>query len=86
MLKNSDKYSTLDWTPENKTAFHDILKLVYELTENKPFNQNLDTQVLVCDTSFFGLEAAVEQITDKDWVALAFASNFLNSLEQKFPS
>ena len=59
------------------------MKLVSEITENKPFNQHLDTRV-VCGASNFRLGAALEQNPGTGWVPIAYASKFPNSLEEKY--
>ena len=63
--------------------FKNIIKLVYEITQNKHFDQHLDTRI-VCDASATGLGAALEQHSPECWVAVAYASRFLNSLEEKY--
>ena len=68
---------------ENESAFQRIKKLVTEITQNKHFDQNIDTLV-VCDASTYELGAALEQNTEEGWVAIAYASRFLNSLEEKY--
>ena len=52
-----------------------------EITQNKHFDQNFKTPV-VCDASTSGLGTALEQSTKEGWVAIAYASRFLNSLEE----
>ena len=83
LLKNTDKHKKLNWSTEYDSAFHKIEKLVTEITQNKHFDQNLDTRV-VCDASTYGLCAALEQNTNEGWVAIAYASRFLISLEEKY--
>ena len=83
LLMNTDKHRTLNWSAEHDSAFHKIKRLVTEITQNKHFDQNLDTRV-VCDASKYGLGAAIEQNTKKGWVAIAYAPRFLNSLEEKY--
>ena len=39
---------------------------------------------MVCDASTYRLGAALEQNTKKGWVAIAYASRFLSSLEEKY--
>ena len=82
LLKNSDKHKKLDWKPEYTSAFHNILKLVSEVTENKHFNQNLATRG-VCVVPRGGKKTVLEQNIEEDWVAIAFASRCLNILEEK---
>ena len=57
--------------------------MVAEITQNKHFDQHLETRI-VCDASITGLEAALEQYSPEGWVAVAYASRFLNSLEEKY--
>ena len=38
---------------------------------------------MVCDASTFGLEAALEQLTEEKWVLKPHAPEFLNSVEEK---
>ena len=68
---------------EHESAFQNIKNLVAEITQNKHFDQNFDTRVL-CDASTYRLGAALEQNTKEGWVAIAYASRFLNSLEEKY--
>ena len=83
LLKNTDKHKTFNWSAEHESAFQKIKKLVTENNQNNHFDQNLDTLV-VWDASTFGLGATLEQYTKEWWVAIAYASRFLNSLEQKY--
>ena len=73
----------LEWATEHNTIFKNILKLVSEITQNKLFDQHLDTRI-VFDASTTGLRAALEQFSPEGWVAVAYASRFLNSLEEKY--
>ena len=57
--------------------------MVSEITQNKHFDQHPDTRI-VCDASTTGLGAALEQHSPEGWVAVAYASRFLNSLEEKY--
>ena len=54
LLKTSDKYKIFDWKPEHASAFQTTLKFASKITENRRFNQNLETRVL-CDASKFRL-------------------------------
>ena len=49
-LKNPEKNKPLDWSTNQNTTFKNILKLVAEITQNKYFDQLLDTRI-VCDAS-----------------------------------
>ena len=83
LLKNTNKRKSLNWSTEHDSAFHNIQMLVREITQKNHFDQNLDTRV-VCDASTYGLGAALKQNTNEGWVAIAYASKFLNSLEEKY--
>ena len=83
LLRNTEKNRPLEWSTEHNTAFNNILKLVSEITQNKHFDQHLDTRI-ICDASTTGLGAALEQFSPEGWVAVAYASRFLNSLEEKY--
>ena len=83
LLKNAKKNKPLDWCTEHNTTFKNILKMVSEITQNKHFDQHPDTRI-VCDASTTGLGAALEQHSPEGWVAVAYASRFLNSLEEKY--
>ena len=55
--KHSEK-RTLNWKSEHNTAFENFKKLVSEISQNKPFNQHLETRV-VTDASASGLGASL---------------------------
>ena len=82
LLKNTLKNKPIDWKPEHKTSFENIKRLVSEITQNKPFDQHLETRIKT-DASTSGLGASLEQYSPEGWVAIAYASRFLNSLEEK---
>ena len=79
LLKNTEKNRHINWLPEHSLAFKNILQLVAKITQNKHF----DTRI-VCDASNTSLGAALEQHAADGWVAIAYASRFLNSLEEKY--
>ena len=85
LLKTQKKNRPLEWSTEHNTTFNNILKLVSEITHNKhfDFDQHLDTRI-VCDASITGLGAVLKQFSPEGWVAVAYASRFLNSLEEKY--
>ena len=70
-------------TLEHNTTFKSKLNLVAEITQNKHFDQHLDNRI-VWVASTTGLGSALEQISLEDWVTVAYAARFLNSLEEKF--
>ena len=59
-------------------SFQNILKLIAKITQNKHFDQQLETRI-VCDASNTGLGAALEQISPQGWIAVAYASRFLKA-------
>ena len=83
LLKNAEKNRPINWLPEHNSAFKNILQLVAKITQNKHFDQHLETRI-VSDASYTGLGAALEQQSTASWVAIAYASRFLNSLEEKY--
>ena len=82
LLKNTEKNRPINWLPEHNVAFKNIIQLIAKITQNKDFGQQLDTRI-VCDASNIGLGATLEQHSAEGWVAIAYASRFLNSLEEK---
>ena len=54
-----------------------------ETSENKHFNPDLETRIK-CNASRKGLGFALEQQTPNGWHTVAFASRFLNSLEDRY--
>ena len=71
---------TLDETREQ--AFKNILEAVHNITENRHFVSGRRTRV-VCNASRDGVECGLEQETPDGWATIAYASRFLNSLENK---
>ena len=60
-----------------------IKEKIANSTENSHYNPKLDVRVK-CDASRSGLGAALEQNTPDGWKAIAFASRFLNSTEERY--
>ena len=60
-----------------------IKEQIAETTENKHFNPELETRIK-CDASRKGLGCALEQRTPNGWHTVAFASRFLNSVEDRY--
>ena len=79
LIKNTEKNKPIDWKSEHNTVFYNILKLVSEITQNKHFDQHLDTRI-VCDASTSRLGESLEHYSPEGGVAIAYASRFLNSL------
>ena len=80
MLKKNSK---LLWTEEHDKQFSLIKEQITETTENKHFNPELETRIK-CDASRKGLGCALEQRTPNGWHTVAFASRFLNSVEDRY--
>ena len=56
---------------------------IAEATENKHFTPDIETRIK-CDACRKGLGCALEQRTPNGWHAVAFASRFLNSVEDRY--
>ena len=78
LLKKNTKFI---WTDEHEKQFKLIKEKVAETTENKHFNPDLETRIK-CDASRKGL--SLEQRTPNGWHTVAFASRFLNSVEDRY--
>ena len=83
LLKNTLKHKPINWKSEPNKLFENIKKLVSEITQNKYFDQHLETRI-VTDASTSGLGASLEQYSPEGWVAITYASRFLNYLEEKY--
>ena len=80
LLKKNSKFL---WTEEHEKQFSLIKEQITETTENKHFNPELETRIK-CDASRKGLGCALEQRTPNGWHTVAFASRFLNSVEDRY--
>ena len=80
LLKKNTKFI---WTDEHEKQFTLIKEKIAETTENKHFNPDLETRIK-CDASRKDLGCALEQRTPNDWHNVAFASRFLNSVEDRY--
>ena len=80
LLKKNSKFL---WTEEHDKQFSLIKEQITETTENKRFNPELETRIK-CDASRKGLGCALEQRTTNGWHTVAFASRFLNSVEDRY--
>ena len=78
-----EKNTKFVWTDEHKQHFKLIKTKIAETTENKHFNPDLKTRIK-CDASRKGLCCALEQRTPNGWHTVAFASRFLNSVEDRY--
>ena len=80
LLKKNTKFI---WTDEHEKQFTSIKEKIAETTENKHFNPDLETRIK-CDASRKRLGCALEQRTPNEWHTVAFASRFLNSVEDRY--
>ena len=53
LLKNTLKNEPINWKAEHKTSFENIKKLISGITQNKHFDQHLETRI-VTDASTSG--------------------------------
>ena len=77
------KNTKLVWTGEHEEHFKLIKTKIAETTENKHLNPDLETRIK-CDASRKGLGCALEQWISNGWHTVAFASRFLNSVENRY--
>ena len=80
LLKKNTKFL---WTDEHEKEFSLIKEQIAKNTENKRFNPEVETRIK-CDASRKGLGCALEQRTPNGWHTVAFASRFLNSVEDRY--
>ena len=80
LLKKNTKFI---WTDEHEKQFLLIKEKIAETTKNKHFNPDLETRIK-CDASRKGLGCALEQRTPNGGHTVAFASRFLNSVEDRY--
>ena len=80
LLKKNAKFF---WTDEDEEQFKLIKQKIAEATENKHFNPDLESRIK-CDASRKGSCCALEQRTPNVWHTVVFASQFLNSVEDRY--
>ena len=80
LLKKSSKFIL---TAEHENCFNEIKTRITNATTNSHYNPQLETH-MKCDASRSGLGAALEQLTVDGWKPLAFASQCLNSGEERY--
>ena len=84
LSKNNTKaQNKLDWKEEHTEAFENIKKQIKNITENKHFDITKDTRIK-SDASKKGLGACLEQKHGQIWKPVAYASRFLNRLEERY--
>ena len=81
--ENTTTSNTLKWEEKHITTFSNIKKQISKIIENKNFDVDKETRVK-CDASKLGLGATLEQKTNNIWQTIAFASRFLNPVEQRY--
>ena len=80
LLKQNTK---LVWTEEHEHHFKITKMKIAEATENKHVNPDLETRIK-CESSRRSLGCALEQRNPDGWHTVAFASRFLNSVEDRY--
>ena len=80
LFKKNTKFIRTD---NHEEQFKLIKAKIAETTENKHFNPDLETRIK-CNASRKGLGCALEQRTANGWHTVAFASRFLNSVEDRY--
>ena len=85
LLKNENVTASnkLKWEEKQTKTFENIKTQIAKIVENKHFDVDKETRVK-CDASKLGLGATLEQKTDNIWHTIAFASRFLNTVEQRY--
>ena len=84
LSKNNTKaQNKLDWEEEHTEAFENIKKQIINITENTHFDITKDTRIK-SDASKKGLGACLEQKHGQIWKPVAYASRFLNRLEERY--
>ena len=79
LLKKNTK---IVWTDEHEQHFK-LIKTKIKTTESKQFNPDLETRIK-SDASRKGLGCPLEQRTPNGWHTVAFASRFINSIEDRY--
>ena len=80
---NTKAQNKLDWKEKHTKAFENIKKQIINITENKHFDISKDTRVK-SDASKKGLGACLVQKHGHIWKPVAYASMFLNKLEERY--
>ena len=80
---NTKSQNKLNWNEKHTEAFNEIKLQIQNITENKHFVTEKPTRVR-CDASKKGLGAGLEQKYGNNWEPVAYASRFLNKLEQRY--
>ena len=81
--ENVTASNKLKWEEKHTKTFENIKTQIAKIVENKHFDVDKETRVK-CDASKLGLGATLEQKTDNIWHTIAFASRFLNTVEQRY--
>ena len=81
--ENKNTGNKLKWEDKHTTTFNKVKTQISKIIENKHFDVDKETRIK-CDASKLGLGASLEQKTNNIWHTIAFASRFLNSVEQRY--
>ena len=79
--ENVTASNKLKWEEKHTKTFENIKTQIAKIVENKHFDVDKETRVK-CDASKLGLGATLEQKIDNIWHTIAFASRFLNTVQQ----
>ena len=77
------KKSVYQWNDEHTKAFEELRQQIVNISENNHFDIKRMSR-LKTDASHSGFGATLEQWDWKNWVTIAFASQFLNNHETKY--
>ena len=80
---NTKSQNKLDWNDTHTEAFDKIKAQIQSITENKHFDTNKQTRVR-CDASKKRIGACLELKHENTWKPVAYASRFLNKLEERY--
>ena len=80
---NTKSQNKLAWNDTHTEAFNKIKAQIQSITENKHFDTNKQTRFR-CDASKKGLGACLEQKHENIWKPVAYASRFLNKLDERY--
>ena len=82
-INNTKAQNKLDRKEEHTIAFYNIKKQIKNISENKHFDINKENRIK-SDASKKGSGACLEQKQGHIWKPVAYASRFLNRLEERY--
>ena len=71
------------WTPACENTFQQLKSLVKNIIDLRHFDFHRETRI-ICDASYDGLGAVLEQYCAHGWHPILFASRYLNRAEKKY--